>query len=97
MESVYVDRMVRITNEERILLVRSLGILESSLEVSDSVCSQEFPLKVRTLSRVLCEENWSNDFFINSPKVRPVSENSIAPKKKKLVCETFSDEGPDTY
>jgi hypothetical protein len=94
MESVYVDRMVRLTNEERLILVRSLGILERSLEVVDSICSPEFLLKVRTLSRVLCEENWRNDFFINSPKVRPVSEDSIPPKKKR-VCE-FND-GPDTY
>ncbi len=56
----HVDRYVRITNRERFLIVRALGLLESAYETLGLAEDGE----VWLLKRVFCEENWMNGHYI---------------------------------
>lgn len=64
------DRIVLITNDERRMIVRALGLLETALNIEEDVCSDDYKESVRELAHVFCEENWMPQYYINSYKVR---------------------------
>ena len=63
------DRLVLITNDERRMIVRALGLLDTALNIEDGVCSEEYKNSVKELSYVFCEENWMSQYRPNSHKV----------------------------
>lgn len=73
-DTTHEDRIVLITNEERRMIVRALGLLETALNIEDDVCSDDYKEFVRELARVFCEENWMPQYHINSYKVRSLDE-----------------------
>lgn len=68
------DRIVLITNDERRMIVRALGLLETALNIEDGICSDDYKESVRELAHVFCEENWMPQYHTNSYKVRTLEE-----------------------
>lgn len=64
------DRIVLITNDERRMIVRALGLLETALNIEEDVCSDSYKESVRELAHIFCEENWMPKYHFNSHKVR---------------------------
>lgn len=78
-DTTHEDRIVLITNDERFMIVRALGILENAISVLEPVLSVEegvsydsYKQSIRELANVFCEENWMPQYHINSYKVRPL-------------------------
>ena len=69
-DDTHEDRIVLITNDERRMIVRSLGLLNTALTIEDDICSDNYKESVRELAHVFCEENWMPQYHINSYKVR---------------------------
>lgn len=67
------DRIVLVTNAERRMIVRALGLLETALNIEEGVCSDDYKESVRELAHVFCEENWISDYPINSYKVKSLN------------------------
>lgn len=61
------DRFVHITNEERFVIVRALGLLQLACDMTKD---HDFVRRVSDLSNVFCEENWHCRFWPNTDKVR---------------------------
>ena len=74
-DNTHEDRIVLITNNERRMIVRALGLLETALNIEEGVCSDDYKESVRELAHVFCEENWMSDYRINSYKVRSLGED----------------------
>lgn len=72
--NIHEDRIVLITNDERRMIVRALGLLETALNIEDDVCSDDYKESVRELAQVFCEENWMPRHYINSYKVRSLGD-----------------------
>ena len=68
--NMHEDRIVLITNDERRMIVRALGLLQTALNIEEDVCSDDYKESVRELAHVFCEENWMPQYYINSYKVR---------------------------
>ena len=66
------DRIVLINNDERRMIVRALGLLESALNIEEDVFSNDYKLSVRELAYIFCEENWTFKHYTNSHKVKPL-------------------------
>lgn len=73
-DTTHEDRIVLITNDERRMIVRALGLLETALNIEDDVCSDDYKESVRELAHIFCEENWMSQYYINSYKVRSLDE-----------------------
>lgn len=73
-DTTHEDRIVLITNDERRMIVRALGLLKTALNIEDDVCSDDYKESVRELAHVFCEENWMPQYYINSYKVRSLDE-----------------------
>ena len=73
-DTTHKDRIVLITNDERRMIVRALGLLETALNIEDGICSDAYKESVRELAHVFCEENWMPQYYINSHKVRTLEE-----------------------
>ena len=71
-DSIHEDRLVLITNDERRMIVRALGLLATALNVEDGVCSDAYKNSVKELSYIFCEENWMSQYRPNSYKVNNI-------------------------
>ena len=72
--NTYEDRIVLVSNAERRMIVRALGLLKSALNIEEGVCSDDYKESVRELTNIFCEENWRSDIPINSYKVRSLKD-----------------------
>ena len=73
--NMHEDRIVLITNDERRMIVRALGLLQTALNIEEDVCSDDYKESVRELAHVFCEENWMPQYYINSYKVRSFDDD----------------------
>lgn len=73
-DTTHEDRIVLITNDERRMIFRALGLLKTALNIEEDVCSDDYKESVRELAHVFCEENWMPKYHINSYKVRSLGE-----------------------
>ena len=64
------ERLVLINNNERRMIVRALGLLETALNIEEDVCSNDYKWSVRELAHIFCEENWTFKHYTNSHKVK---------------------------
>ena len=72
-DSTHEDRIVLVSNAERRMIVRALGLLETALNIEEGVCSDNYKESVTELAHVFCEENWMSDYPINSYKVKSLN------------------------
>ena len=66
------DRIVLINNNERRMIVRALGLLESALNIEEDICSNDYKRSVIELMNIFCEENWIVNHYTNTHKVKPL-------------------------
>ena len=66
------ERLALINNNERRMIVRALGLLETALNIEEDVCSNDYKRSVRELAHTFCEENWTFKHYTNAHKVKPL-------------------------
>lgn len=66
------ERLVLINSNERRMIDRALGLLETALNIEEDICSKDYKRSVRELMNIFCEENWTFKHYTNSNKVKPL-------------------------